>query len=160
MSNVKAIPEGYTTVTPYLVIKGCADAIEFYKKAFGAEERFRMKGPGGTVAHAEIRIGNAIVMMSEEFPGTEGSGSPTTLGGSTFNAHLYVDDADAVFKQAVAAGAKVSQPMEDAFWGDRYGKVTDPFGHVWGIATHMEDVAPDEMDRRAKEVFAKMGQGE
>lgn len=160
MSNVKAIPEGYTTVTPYLVIKGCADAIEFYKKAFGAEERFRMAGPGGSVAHAEMQVGNAIIMMSEEFPGGEGVGSPATLGGSTVNVHLYVEDADAAFQRAIDAGAKVLYPMEDAFWGDRYGKVADPFGHVWGIATHKEDVAPDEMDRRAKEAFAKMGQGQ
>ena len=159
MSNVKPIPEGCTAVAPYLVIKSCADAIEFYKKAFGAEERFRMGGPGGTVAHAEIQINGATIMLSEEFPGVEGVGSPATLGGSTANVHLYVADADAVFKQAVESGAKVLYPMEDTFWGDRYGKVADPFGHVWGIATYKEDVAPDEMERRAKEAFAKMGQG-
>ena len=159
MGTVKPIPEGYSTVTAYLCIKNAAEAIEFYKKAFGAEDILRMGGPGGTVAHAEIKVGDSIVMLSEEFPGMEGYGSPSTLGGTTSNLHLYVEDADSVFNKAVEAGCKPAYPMEDTFWGDRYGKVVDPYGHHWGIATHIEDVSPEEMERRGKEFFAQMEKG-
>lgn len=159
MGNVKPIPEGYRTVTAYLCIKNAAEAIEFYRKAFGAEEILRMGGPGGMVAPAEIKVGDTIVMLSEEFPGMEGYGSPSTLGGTTSNLHLYVEDADTAFNKAVGAGCKVAYPMENTFWGDRYRKVVDPYGHHWGIATHIEDVSPEEMERRGKEYFAQMEKG-
>lgn len=159
MSEVKPIPDGYGTVTPYLVVKGAAEAIEFYKKALGAEEVLRMPAPDGSLMHAEIKIGDSIVMLGDEFPGAEGYGSPATLGGTSVNLFLYVEDADAAFQQAVDAGAKVLAPMADMFWGDRYGKLRDPFGHDWGIATHKEDVSPEEMGKRAEEFFAQMAQG-
>ena len=158
MSEVKPIPDGYGTVTPYLVVKGAAEAIEFYKKALGAEEVLRMPAPDGSLMHAEIKIGDSIVMLGDEFPGAEGYGSPATLGGTSVNLFLYVEDADAAFQQAVDAGAKVLAPMADMFWGDRYGKLRDPFGHDWGIATHKEDVSPEEMGKRAEEFFAQMAQ--
>jgi len=145
--GVKAIPDGYYSLTPYLVIKGAAEAIEFYKKAFGAEEVMVMPGPGGAVMHAEVKIGNTMLMLSDENP-ERGFLSPKTRGGATSSVLFYTDDVDAVFKKAVAAGAKQDQPPTDMFWGDRMGNVTDPFGHAWGIATHKEDVSPDEMQKR------------
>jgi len=150
---VKPIPDGYYTVTPYLIIKGAADALEFYKKAFGAKEVVRMCGPDGKVMHAEIKIGNSMIMLGEENP-ERGARSPKTLGGSPVGILLYVENVDALAQQAIAAGAKVVQPVQDQFYGDRAGTVEDPFGHVWTISTHKEDVPPDEMKRRM-EAFAK-----
>lgn len=147
--NVKPIPEGFTSVTPHMVVRGAADAIEFYKKAFGAVERCRMPGPDGkSLMHAEIQVGNAIVMLCDEFPDW-GTLSPQALNGSPVTIHLYVENADAVYDRAVKAGATAAMPLTDMFWGDRYGKVVDPYGHHWSIATHVEDVPPEEMGRRA-----------
>jgi len=145
--KVKPVPDQYHTVTPSIVVRDGAKAIEFYKRAFGAVElgRFEMQGK---IAHAEIRVGDSIMMLSEEFP-EMGSKSPQTLGGTPVTLFLYVEDADASFKRAVDAGAKVEVPLADMFWGDRFGKVTDPFGHCWSIATHIEEVSREEMDKRA-----------
>jgi uncharacterized glyoxalase superfamily protein PhnB len=148
MAKVKPVPDGYHTLTPYLVIRDAAKAIEFYKKAFGAKETFRMPGPGGKIMHAELQIGDSMLMLAEEMP-EYGAKSPQALGGSPVNVFLYVEDADKVFNQAVAAGATVTMPLADQFWGDRYGKLADPFGHQWSVATHKEDVAPEEMVKRA-----------
>ncbi len=145
-SNVKPIPEGYHTVTPYLIIKGAADAIDFYKRAFGAKELFRMDHDG-KIGHAEIKIGDSPIMLADESP-EMGHKSPQTLGGSPISILLYVEDVDALFNQAVAAGGKVDRPLEDKFYGDRGGSLTDPFGHIWHIATHKEDVTPEEMEKR------------
>jgi PhnB protein len=147
---VKAIPDGYYSLTPYLVITGAAKAIEFYKKAFGAVETVRMPGPDGKIMHAELQIGNSMLMLSDENP-ERGHFSPSTRGGSTGSVMLYTEDVDATFKQAVAAGAKADMPPADMFWGDRMGNLTDPFGHTWAIATHKEDVSPEEMGRRMQE---------
>ena len=147
---VKAIPDGYYSLTPYLVIKGAAEAIEFYTKAFGATEVVRMPGPGGRIMHAEVKIGNSMLMLSDENP-ERGFFSPSTTGKATSSIMLYTDDVDATFKRAVGAGAKGDQPPTDMFWGDRMGNLTDPFGHTWAIATHKEDVSPAEMERRMKE---------
>jgi PhnB protein len=147
MSPTKPIPDGYHTVTPHLAIRGASRALEFYAKAFGAEEMFRMPGPDGTVMHAEVRIGDSIVMIGEEAP-QMGALSPQALGGSPVSLLLYVPDVDASFARATAAGCVAQMPPTDMFWGDRYGKLQDPFGHVWAIATHVEDVAPEEMARR------------
>lgn len=148
VSKPKPIPEGYHTATPYLVIQGAAKAIEFYKRAFGATELMRMSGPGGKVMHAEIKIGDSPIMVGDEFP-EMGARGPKALGGSPVSILLYVEDVDALAKQALAACAKELMPVQDQFWGDRYGKLEDPFGHVWGIATHKEDVAPEEINKRA-----------
>jgi PhnB protein len=147
-SRVKPIPEGYHTATPYLIIKDAARAIEFYKKAFGATELMRMAQPDGRIGHAEIRIGDSPIMLADEFP-EMGHRSPQSLGGSPVSILLYVEDVDALFNQAVSAGAKVERPVQDQFYGDRIGGVTDPFGHVWYIATHKEEVSPEEMRKRA-----------
>lgn len=148
MTTVKPIPEGYHTVTPYLIVKNAARAIEFYKKAFGATELMRMAEPSGRIGHAEIRIGDSPIMLADEVP-EMGFRSPESLGGSPVSILLYVEDVDAVFSQAVATGAKVQRPVADQFYGDRTGGVTDPFGHIWYIATHKEDVSPEEMRKRA-----------
>src|SRR5258707_13190235 len=153
---VKPIPDGYTTVTPYLVIRGAAKAIDFYTKAFGAEEVCRMPMPDGKLMHVELKIGNSFVFLADEFPGM-GNPSPQGLGGSPVGIHLYVTDCDKVFNQAVAAGATPTMPPMDMFWGDRFGKLTDPFGHVWSVATHKEDVPPEEMGKRAEAAMARMG---
>ena len=154
--TVKPIPEGFHTLTPYVIVKGAAEAIDFYKKAFGAEELFRMPGPDGkTVGHAEIKIGDSIVMLSDECP-EFGARSPQALNGTPVSFMFYVKDADTAFKRAVDAGAKVLQPLENKFYGDRSGTVADPFGHQWTIGTHVEDVAPEELEKRAAEAFAKM----
>ena len=145
--SVKAIPEGYYSLTPYLVIKGAAEAIEFYKAAFGAVEIMRMPGPGGRVMHAEVKIGNAMLMLSDENP-ERGFLSPASRGGATSSVMLYTDDVDATFKKALAAGATQVSAPEDMFWGDRMGNLTDPFGHSWAVATHKEDVTPEEMQKR------------
>ena len=147
-SRVKPIPEGYHTATPYLIVRDAARAIEFYKKAFGAKELMRMADPSGKIGHAEIKIGDSPIMLADEVP-EMGHRSPESLGGSPVSILLYVEDVDAVFNQAVAAGAKVQRPVADQFYGDRTGGVTDPFGHVWYVATHIEDVSPEEMRKRA-----------
>ncbi|HEY2456819.1 MAG TPA: VOC family protein [Candidatus Acidoferrum sp.] len=147
-NKVKPIPEGYHTATPYLIVTGAAKAIEFYKSAFGADEIMRMPQPDGRIGHAEIKIGDSTIMLADEFP-EMGARSPQSLGGSPVSILLYVEDVDTVFAQAVAAGAKVQRPLADQFYGDRTGGVTDPFGHVWYIATHTEDVSEEEMKKRA-----------
>jgi PhnB protein len=144
---VQPIPAGYHTVTPYLIIKGAAAALEFYKKAFGAIELFRMPGPDGAIMHAEIKIGDSPIMFGEENPGM-GAVSPKTLGGTPVGICLYVPDVDALATQAVAAGATVVRPVQDQFYGDRSGTFTDPYGHQWTLATHKEDVSHEEMARR------------
>ncbi len=154
---VKPVPEGSHTVTPYLALRDAARALDFYKKAFGAEEIMRMPMPGGGIMHAEIRIGDSQVMLSDEFPGA-GVKSPESAGTTTASLYLYVEDVDAAFHRAVAAGARPVMPPADMFWGDRYASVADPFGHQWGIATHKEDVPPEEMKRRGAEWMSKMGQ--
>jgi PhnB protein len=154
--TVKSIPEGYHSVTPYLAIAGAADAIAFYKKAFGATEVMRMAAPGGKVGHAEVEIGGSRIMLSDEYPDL-GFLSPKTTGGSPVGLHLYVEDVDAVARQAVAAGAKEVRPVKDQFYGDRSGTIEDPFGHVWHIATHKEDLSPDELKRRAAEAMKQGG---
>jgi len=146
-NTVKAIPEGSEGATPYLSIKGAADAIEFYKKAFGATETMRMAGPDGRIAHAEIKIGKARIMLADEHPEIRFL-SPRTLGGSPVTIHIYVEDIDALAAQAEAAGAKVVRAVADQFYGDRTGGFEDPFGHVWHFATHKEDVSNEEMQRR------------
>jgi PhnB protein len=148
--KVNPIPADYAGITPYLSVKGAADAIEFYKKAFGAIEMMRLPNPDGTLGHAEIKIGNALVMLADEYP-DYGNLSPKTLGGSSVRLHMYVEDVDTFFEKAVAAGAKVLIPLADQFYGDRSGRLEDPFGHVWLVSTHVEDVSPDEMERRMKE---------
>ena len=146
---VKAIPDGYHSVNTYLTLKGAAKALEFYKKAFGAVELARMPGPGDKLMHAEIRIGDSIVMMADEMLEMGGtSRSPATLGGTTCGVMLYVEDVDAAWKRAIDAGAKVLTPLDNMFWGDRYGKLADPFGHEWSLAQHVEDVSPEEMKKR------------
>jgi PhnB protein len=146
---VKPIPEGYHSVTPYLIIRGAAAAIDFYKKAFGATELFRFPTPDGKIGHAEIKIGDSPIMLADE--STEmGYKSPSALGGTPVSLMIYLDDVDTVFNRAVEAGATVREAVQDKFYGDRNGTVTDPFGHNWHIATHKEDVSPEEMERRAK----------
>lgn len=152
--KVSPIPQGYHTATPYLVCRDAGRAIDFYVKAFGAKEVVRMPGPDGKVMHGEFRIGDSMVMIGEEMP-AYGAKSPQSLGGSPVNIFLYVPNVDKAFAQAVAAGCTVTMPLADQFWGDRYGKLSDPFGHLWGLATHTEDVAPKEMARRQEEFFAK-----
>jgi len=145
--SVKAIPDGYYSLTPYLVCKGAAKAIEFYGKAFGAEEMMRMPGPHGSIAHAEVKIGNSILMLADENK-ERGHLSPDSIGGTASSIMFYADDVDEVFKRAVAAGAKAEMPPADMFWGDRMGNLVDPFGHKWAVATHKEDVSPEEMQKR------------
>lgn len=151
--QVKKIPEGYAAVTPYLTVTGAARAIEFYAKAFGAEEVMRFPMPDGKIAHAEVRIGGSIVMLHDEAPDWKAF-SPQSIGDSPVSIMLYVEDVDAVVRRAVDAGATLTMEVADQFYGDRAGAVKDPFGHKWHIATHVEDVAPDEMQRRAAKRFA------
>jgi len=151
MSKVKPIPDGFTAITPHLVCAGAAQAIEFYKKAFGAVEGGRMPGSDGKLMHAMIRIGGAAVFLVDEMP-EWGSLGPKALKGSPVTIHLYVDDADAVVARAVKAGAKVTMPLADQFWGDRYGQLEDPFGHHWSVATHLRDVSPDEMQKAMRQM--------
>ena len=152
----KAVPEGYHSVSPALAIDGAAEAIDFYKRAFGAKERFRMPAPDGKIAHAELEIGDSVVMLSDPFPHSTVR-PPTQLGGTSVGVFVYVEEVDAVFQQAVDAGATVTMALEDMFWGDRFGSVTDPYGHHWSLATHVEDVPPEEMEERAKQAMAAMG---
>lgn len=156
--DVRPIPEGYHTVTPVLTVHDAARTIEFYKEAFGAEERFRMTTPDGkAIAHAELKIGDSVFMLGEEMPGYE-SASPQTLGSTTVSFYIYVEDVDAAFDRAVSAGATVKYPLENMFWGDRTGTVVDPSGHFWTLATHIEDVSPEELDTHGREAFEKMMQ--
>ncbi len=157
MAKVNPIPPGFHTATPYLVLNECARAIEFYKKAFGAKEIMRMEAPDGRIGHAEIRIADSLIMLADEMPGG-GVRSPQSLGGTTGGIFLYVNDVESVYRQAVAAGARGDMQPADMFWGDRYGRLTDPFGHTWSVATHVEDVAPEEMQRRMQQEMAKMAQ--
>jgi PhnB protein len=152
---VKPIPDGYHTITPYLSVRDAVRAIEFYKQAFGAQERGVMKGPDGKVMHAEMMIGDSIIMLGDEFP-EYGALSPQSIGGSPIGLHIYVDGVDAAFERAVKAGAQVEMPVMDQFWGDRYGKLKDPFGHKWSIATHTKDLSMDEMKHGMDEAMANM----
>jgi PhnB protein len=150
--KVKPVPEWMHTVTPHLVCAGAADAIEFYKKAFGASEMFRLPNPQGKLMHACIQIGDSAVFLVDEMPDW-GSFGPKSLKGSPVTIHLQVEDADAVFERAVGAGAKIKMPIEDAFWGDRYGVLEDPFGHQWSGATHVRDMTPEEIQQAAQKAF-------
>ena len=160
-NRVKAVPDGYHTLTPHLVVKGASEAIEFYKKAFGAEEIGRVPGPDGkTLMHAELKIGDSRLFLVDEwlffvdeFPEMQCRG-PQSVGGTPVTIHMYVEDVDAAFKRAVAAGAQVRMPLEDMFWGDRYGVLADPFGHAWSLATHKEDLKPEEIAARAQRAFS------
>lgn len=154
--TIKTIPDGYHSVTPYLSIKGAAQAIEFYKRAFSATELFRLVAPSGEIGHAEIKIGDSPIMLAD--PCEEGPfRNPQSLGGSSVGLHVYVEDVDTLFVQAVDAGAKAVRPLQDQFYGDRTGTVEDPFGHVWFLATHKEDLAPEEINRRAEALFKQGG---
>lgn len=155
MSNkVQAIPAGYHSVTPYMIVKGAALALEFYKKAFGAKELSRSSSPEGEIMHAEIQIGNSIIMLADEYPHMDMRG-PQAMNGTPIFIHLYVEDVDSLTAKAVAAGAKVLRPLQDQFYGDRSGSIKDPFGHVWTVSTHKEDVSPEEMDKRLEELMKK-----
>lgn len=151
-TTIQPIPAGYHTVTPYLVIKNAGKALEFYKEAFGATEIMRLDTPDGNVMHAELKIGDSPIMLCDECPDWNAL-SPQTIGGTSVSLMLYVEDVDGVVKRAVAAGAQVLMPVADQFWGDRMGTVADPFGHKWSIATHTEDVAPEEINKRANALF-------
>ena len=153
---VKKIPDGFHSLTPHLTVAGASDAIEFYKKAFGATELARMPGPDGKrIMHAMLRIGDTPLMLNDEFPEMGGHG-PSKFGGTAVTIHLYVEDCDAVYNRAVAAGAKGIMPPQDMFWGDRYGRLTDPFGHNWSIATHQKDMTPAEMQEAGRKAMAEM----
>ena len=153
--SVQAIPKGYHTITPFMTVRDAARAIEFYKQAFGAKERGVMKGPEGKVMHAELVIGDSIIMLADEFP-EFGSLSPQSIGGSGTGLHIYIEDVDSAFDRAVKAGATVEMPVADMFWGDRYGKLRDPFGHKWSIGTHKADLSMEEMKKGMDETMAKM----
>jgi PhnB protein len=155
---VKPIPDGYSSVTPYLAVRQAADAIEFYRRAFGAKERMRMVAPDGKVGHAELTIGDAVIMLADEYPDMDFR-SPEAYGGSSVTLHLYVKDVDASFRKATEAGAKPLREVKDQFYGDRSGTLRDPFGHVWHVATHKEDVSPEEIDRRAQAEFKQQKKG-
>lgn len=149
----KPIPDGYPRVTPYLYVDGASSAIDFYCEVLGATERMRMPGPDGRLGHAELEIGDSVIMLADENPEMDVR-SPTALGGTPMSLHVYVDDADSVFARAIQAGAKALRPVEDQFYGDRSGQFEDPFGHRWNVATHVEDVPPDEMAKRAAAAMA------
>jgi PhnB protein len=154
VSKVSYIPKDYNSVTPYLVIQGAAQAIEYYKKVFGATETVRMKGPDGKVGHAELKIGNSHIMLADENPNMgEGHASAATIGGSPVSLYVYLPNVDDVVKRAAAEGAEILKPVQDQFYGDRNGFIRDPFGHLWGIATHVEDVSPKEMEERMKKMM-------
>jgi PhnB protein len=154
MAKVKPIPDGYRNVTPYLIVDGAAKAIDFYRKVFGASEKMRMPGPGGKVGHAELTIGDSMIMLADEHPDM-GHRGPLAYAGSAVSLMVYVPDVDATVKVAIADGAKVVRPVENQFYGDRLGTIEDPFGHRWHVATHVEDVPPDEMAKRAAAVMGK-----
>lgn len=153
---VNPIPEGYHSVTPYLIVNDCAAAIEFYKRAFGATELFRMDAPGGKIGHAEIKIGNSPIMLADEMP-EMGYRSAKAIGSTPVSLMIYVEDVDSVYPQAIAAGGKELKALQDQFYGDRSGTLEDPFGHVWTVSTHKEDVPPEEMERRMGEMAAQKG---
>jgi PhnB protein len=154
MSKVSYIPKEYNSVTPYLIVKGAAQAIEYYKKVFGATETVRMNGPDGKVGHAELKIGNSIIMLADEnLSMGEGHTSASTVGGSPLSLYVYLSDVDSVVKRATDEGAKILKPVQDQFYGDRNGFIRDPFGHLWGIATHVEDVSPEQMKERMKKMM-------
>ena len=158
MPTAKPIPDGFHSLTPHLVVDGAAKAIDFYKKAFGAEEIARVPASDGKrLMHAELRIGNSVIMLVDDFPEYAGgkSRSPKKLGATPVTIHLYVQDCDAAFKRAVDAGAQVKMPVQDMFWGDRYGQISDPFGHDWSIATHKQDLTPQQIGEAAKKAFSK-----
>lgn len=152
---VQAIPQGYHTLTPYMTVRDAARAVEFYKQAFGAVEKGVMKGPDGKVMHAELIIGDSIFMLADEFP-QFGSLSPQSIGGSGMGLHIYVEDVDSAFDRAIGAGATIEMPVADMFWGDRYGKLVDPFGHKWSIATHKRDMSPEEIEEAQEEFMKQM----
>ena len=154
--GTKPIPEGYNTVTPYLAVDDAAQAIEYYKKAFGAKERVRMDAPNGKIGHAELEIGDSLVMLSDPFPHAT-TRPPKELGGTSGSVFMYVEDVDAVVKKAVDEGATITMEVADQFWGDRFGSIQDPFGHSWSIATHVEDLTPEEMQERGREAMAGLG---
>jgi PhnB protein len=151
----KPIPEGYHTLTPYLAVENASKAIEFYKRAFGAKERVRMDAPDGKIGHAELEIGDSLVMLSDPFPQAS-TKPPKELRGTSASVFMYVEDVDAVVKKAVNEGATVTMEVADQFWGDRFGTISDPFGHIWSIATHVEDLTPDEIAERSKAAMAAM----
>jgi PhnB protein len=153
---VKPIPEGYHSITPYLAVDDAAKAIEFYRDAFGADEVIRMPGPDGKIAHAELQLGDSKLMLSDPFPESNVQ-PPSARGGPTASVFMYVEDVDGIFEQAQKAGAKVVSPLENMFWGDRFGTVSDPFGHVWSLATHVEDLTEEEMAERSRAAMAEMG---
>jgi len=157
MAKAKSpVPEGQHTLSAHLTVKDAPKAIEFYSKAFGATEVHRMGGPGGLIMHAALKLGDSMFFLNDEMPMPEGGKSPASLGGTGVTINLYVPDADAIYKQAVAAGARETMPIADMFWGDRYGIITDPFGHKWAIATRKEDLTTEEMDQRGREFMAQM----
>ena len=153
---VKPIPEGYHSITPYLAVDDAAKAIEFYRDAFGADEVIRMPGPDGKIAHAELQLGDSKLMLSDPFPESNVQ-PPSARGGPTASVFMYVEDVDGIFEQAQKAGATVVSPLENMFWGDRFGTVSDPFGHVWSLATHVEDLSEEEMAERSRAAMAEMG---
>jgi PhnB protein len=152
---VQPVPEGYHTLTPYLAVEDAATAIDYYQRAFGAKERIRMETPDGKIGHAELEIGDSLVMLSDPFPQSS-TRPPKEIGGTSASVFMYVEDVDSVVKKAVDEGATVTMEVEDQFWGDRFGTITDPYGHVWSIATHIEDLTPEEIAERAKSAMAAM----
>lgn len=160
MSPSAPIPSGRHSLAPHLVVHDAVSAIEFYRRAFGAEELFRMPAPGGRIMHAELKFGDSVLMLCDEFPEMGGScRSPKSLGGTSVTLHLWCEDVDSVYERAVKHGAKATMPVQDMFWGDRYGKVTDPFGHDWSLATHLRDMTPEQMQEAAHQAFAEGAPG-
>ena len=157
-TSIRAIPQGHHSLTPSLTCKNASAAIDFYKKVFGAEEIMRMEGPGGMIGHAELKFGDSLIHLNDEFPGM--ASAPVPGVASAIQIFHYTEDVDAVFNRAVAEGCQVTMPLQNQFWGDRYGKLIDPFGHPWGLAQHVEDVAPQEMQRRAEEWQAQMSKSQ
>jgi len=158
MAKVKPIPEGHNSVSPYLIVDGAGRALEFYKKAFGATELMRHNGPEGKIGHAEVRIGDTVIMLADEHPDHDAHG-PRKFGGSPVSMHIYVEDVDAVWKQATAAGAKVKRPLDNQFYGDRLGTLEDPFGHTWHLSSHIEDLSMEELGRRAAAAMKEQKKG-
>jgi PhnB protein len=157
-TSSKPVPQGFHSVTPSLIVKNAAQALEFYKKALGAKELMRMPTPDGKIGHAELQIGDSIIFVSDEFPNMGVSKSPQTLGGCTGTLNLYVEDVDKTYQRAIDSGGKAAMPVADMFWGDRYGTFVDPFGHSWGVGTHKEDLTPEEIEERATAFYAQMAQ--
>ena len=159
MSNVKPIPEGRHTLTPHIIVRNCAGAIDFYTRAFGATECFRMMAPDGkTIVHAEVRIGDSFLMLADEMPHMENHGSPEKIGGNSVTLHIYSENADAAFQQAIDAGATVTMPLSEQFWGDKYGRLRDPYGHEWSIATRVKDLTPEEIAKAGEELMKQGGE--